>query len=501
MKKSFCTIILFLTLLILSCGERLMPELEVEDFNWDSEKISIKFSEEPSPVSIHAAFSLTEDGSATTGTFEFKDETIYYYPDNLIRKNYDYTLIISTKAEDTKGRSLTENFIRKFSTREENTPPYIKETSPSTETKLSEQPKEISIEFSEPVTRESFISALSVTPSFDYAISYSDNDSLFKLLPLENLKVNSNYTITVSTSLEDYHRNKLLEEYSFIFTCQEKWTSPAYNIEIIQKDGENKEISNKGFYDSLEKTSILHISFSDEMQLSDAASLFSVSPKCNYSLKTDKLENKYIEISFPAPDWGAEYTILFQGGLKDIYGNKIENDTVFTLCFDNEKDRPVEFVSGYMQTGDWTSKIIDDLNFKKISGENNFTPIIFSEYYPAGKTIESMLYLIFSTSKKSEGLLLESLLASISFSNTNSSCTITPKKIQLLTENDYMSFPAENFINDCKNEISGEKSIVAINLEITNTSKSGIITLTLEKKIKDTLGNTMMNDCVFTLNK
>ena len=128
-------------LLFLSgCPQWLFPPLRVLSCSPDDGGVRVRFSAPPTEISIHKAFSMTEDGQALEGRFVFEGETLWFRPVNGIRENRDYTVIIGLIAEDRWGNSLEEEYRRDFFTGTEREAPSVLAIVPAAGAVLTETP-------------------------------------------------------------------------------------------------------------------------------------------------------------------------------------------------------------------------------------------------------------------------------------------------------------------------------------------------------------------------
>ncbi|GHV96648.1 hypothetical protein AGMMS50293_29680 [Spirochaetia bacterium] len=137
---------IFLVLLV-SCGEWFLPPLEVVSIAAE-QNVQIVFSASPSPESIKKAFTMTEDSQTLSGDFSFNGKKVIFSPVNGIRINREYTITLSTVAEDQKGNSLLKEYIYRFNTKDTTGAPYIVSITPANESNIITQPEKITIVFS-----------------------------------------------------------------------------------------------------------------------------------------------------------------------------------------------------------------------------------------------------------------------------------------------------------------------------------------------------------------
>lgn len=486
----------------ISCSDVLFPEFKVENVSYDDNKVTVKFSAEVDGDSAKKAISLQEDDTEITGTFFCSGNKISFFPKDGIRKNYDYDLAITTLCEDSKGISLEKDFHYSFSTRAEHTRPEIISISPANQQHIEDELEYISIVFSKPVTRESFIDSLEISPAFEYFLDFKDDDKEVHLVPKAPLTLNTDYTITVNTGLSDFSRNNLMEDKKSVFFYKKKNDFASCAVSVYDKA--DTLLATLGANENKRNISTdcsIRFDFGHKMDFSAASAYFYFTPSVDYKITKDEINGKYIIFELSNAKWNTEYNVTILNGLPDVYGQRYEDIKSFAFTTDNEKNAPPCFVNGIVQTSDWSSQTLSETDdFCYLSEDKNYSNISFSEYYAAGTGKKAEAYLSFYSSNESEGIDVYSLREGLSVSATNSCCQIIiktinrieldgiPEKIKVLFGEDFFG-------------VSKKVSIFNVIFEITNTSKSGEIHFVLENVIKDSLNNSLERKYDFILNK
>ena len=483
---------------LIGCASFLLPEMTIESCTWDKDSVSIVFSIEPDMTSFVKAFSLTEDEHPASGIFSYSGKEVRFFPSGGIKKNYDYVLTVSSSAESAKGYSLGADYCKTFSTRTDIVRPEIISFAPANGSFVTEVP-DITISFSEAVARESFETAVSVSPPFSYAKIFFAGDVSVRLVPTEKLKANTLYKITISENLEDCARNALAKEFHTSFYYRHDSDSPLCAFSIKNKNGFQTDTVSGGVYSSVPKDCVIAMDFSKEMNIDSLSSYISITPTASYSIKTNAIDKTHAELVFDSPVWGKTHTFRMRKGVQAVSGNKTESDTHFDICFDAERDKPVEFVKGFLQTGTWsTGSLSDGVHYKTINGESDFSALLFDPvFFPVSSDTACTLYLVFSVSRESAGIDMFSMFDALSIAATNGCCSAVIKTFAVLSADDVSQFP----VNELTAPLTDDMSIVKAGLEITNGSKPGIVTITLGDGIRDSIGNTMRAKRIFTFTK
>lgn len=495
-------LITFLIFILFSCGSYLLPDLEIKTFLYDSEKIQITFSESPTPQSVYNSFTLLEEGEHCDGIYKFGGKTVFFYPDGGIKEKYDYVFSIEPSCETSDGNSLESRFIISFSTRNERKTPEIISIIPSNEQECSKPPEKIEITFSEPIDISSFEKALSITPSIEYILDVSDSEDKVFLILESPLDFNKDYKISISTELMDKNRNKLLRPFNSIFSLTKKYSKPNLFCTVYNNKSFYSECSVGENLKSVPTDAKIKINFDEEMALSSISSDITVIPRLSFTISKDEINNKWIEISLKDPEWGKTYLIDLSDSIKDIYSNSIEKNIVYSLTFDNEAYRLPEFIEGYLQTGNWSDGQIDSDDYLIICDSTNYSYLSLEALqYPLEHTVESVLYLVFSSSSESNGLNIYTLMDNFSISCTNSNSAFIIKKISKFDTSEFQNYPLSNIITQNVTDSTLKLSIVKYDLEITNSINSGIVQFIIDSGIQDSIGNESIKKYTYKYNK
>ncbi len=511
-NKILLSLLALFSLVFLSCSNLLIPALEVKNFNYDSSKITVEFSQNVRESSVQKSFSLTEDSQSINGTFYFNGCTVQFFPENGIQENYDYVFSITTDCEDEDYNSLSKKFVKEFSTRIDKTDPEVLSVTLENNANLAE--KNIVIKFSKPVNESSFFNSISVIPSFEYFTFFEDEGKTIKLIPLEKLLKNTDYKITISTDLMDCSRNYLREKFVKTVSAGKKYEAPAVNCTILSTGNKERRFLDCSEFeenDSGEKilkagnvslNSKIRFNFDEKMSFEGISSEVSIFPVCSYSLTKDEIDSKWFELKLKDAEWGKTYRICLSAGIADVYSNKIEKENSLYVSFDCEEERPPCFIEGYLQISSFSEENYKN-SFKVLNASSNYDYLIFDPavYEPETET-ESVLYLIFSSSndEKNSGINVYSLLDKFSITVSNNCAGISIEKIELI-DNEIENFPLKNIIRSEVLQLNQKLSVVKCTLFVKNNAKKGIIQFNLESGFTDSLENAAVEGFAFKVNK
>jgi len=483
---------LFISITLLTCGNWLLPPLEVVSVSTD-DNIEITFSKQPSEESIKKAFSMTEDGQVITGQFTFNNNTVIFIPVNGIRDNRKYSIIISTTAEDKKGNSLLREFNHEFYTKQDIELPRIIEIIPANESNLAVQPDKITIVFSKPVNTISFEKSFSITPIATYVLEWNTENSIVDIIPIKPLAQGTRYKITVSTALTDTRRNALLISFTSTFLYGLDKNAPEISVAWETPDNVSSLLIPETVNTDIPFDSTLIIEFDKPVFIEAITGFIEINPSIGITITPDLVAKDNIRIKFnKKPEWNKNYILKLKKGITDTFGNKTEAEIQYPLVFNAEKDRPVTFIGGVLN---------NNSNYEFIDYTTNYSPLTLDVIYfdPSGHVEKSTeLYYAFSISAEADNLSLVSAMQAISISTRNSCVYISLRTIKFLTVSD-IEF---NVINNLLyNNGDGKLCILKIGIDIENTDNRGFIIFSIRQDIADNLGNTMIEALNFTLNK
>ena len=497
-KHSTAIISIFSLFTFCSCGSLILPELKIDSFSHDDKCIYIEFSQEPEKSSIQKAVTLKEDESTVTGWFDFSEKTVLFYPEEGIRKNYDYILTVSTGAETADGNSLSENKLYLFSTRDEKTAPEILEIYPENEEYVDTDNIQISIRFSEPISRKSFYDSFSCSPNFEYNVVFLNDDTEVSIQPVSELKINTEYKIKIQNSVEDLCRNFLKNEFTSSFHYKKDASVPDIKVTFFDDEDFSVIADNNSTTEHVPLNSSVKIEFTKEMNVSSLLSFISFNPAVSYKVQKDEKEGKFLIYKFSSLNWDQTYTLRIKKGMNDIAGNINDKNYEFIFKTNSEKSMNVSFIEGYLETSRWTSSVHND-DTLIINDSTNYG--LFSlnpEQFTSSSSQNANLFLVFDTSSLSDGIDIYSAMAGISISEANFCLSTFIKNMEIVNPNNYENEFIDTFIS----ALDGHNlCVLKLVLEVTNSSKPGFITLKLNKEISDTLGNGMKDNKIFIYNK
>jgi uncharacterized protein YcfJ len=122
---------------------------------------------------------------------------------------------VTIKAQDKAGNTAVESKQIRVPARD--CTPNVKSTSPENESCCVPTTSHIVVEFCKPMNKTSAENAIIVSPTTDYVVSWSTDNTTITLIPVGGLEANTVYEVTITTEAKSWAERPLLENYTFWF--------------------------------------------------------------------------------------------------------------------------------------------------------------------------------------------------------------------------------------------------------------------------------------------
>ncbi len=304
-----------------------------------NKKITATFSEAMDPATISTATFMVKQGSiAIAGTVTYAGTTATFSPAVSLLPNTTYTGTITTGAKDLAGNALANNYVWSFTTGAalDVTPPTVIATDPNNGATNVALNKKVIATFSElmdplTITTTTF-TITNGTISVTGTVIYSGNKATFS--PSANLLPNTTYTGTVTTGVKDLAGNAMVNNYvwSFTTTATVDITPPT----VIMTDPLDNAIN-------VPQNKKVAATFSEAMNpLTINSTTFTL--KQGLILISGSVTYKGVVATFSptlnlAPN--TTYTATVTTGAKDLAGNSLVSDHVWTFSTRQKQSPPV----------------------------------------------------------------------------------------------------------------------------------------------------------------
>ena len=160
-------------------------------------------------------------------TYNADTRTATFAPASPLAANAAYAVTVTTGAEDASGMGLESIYTWGFTTGDSSAggdgeAPYVSIVNPADGATGVDPRSAIRVQFNEPMNEETINSDICIAMIDDTQIGvdivYSAGTSTATLYPREKLALNTVYTITVMTGVQDISGLELENEYSWSFT-------------------------------------------------------------------------------------------------------------------------------------------------------------------------------------------------------------------------------------------------------------------------------------------
>jgi hypothetical protein len=492
-RQNLLDVLLFailLTGLLPGCAPWLLPPLRVLSCSLDNdagEYVLVCFSVPPQEASLRKAFSLDEDGKNLEGSFSFDREKLWFYPVNGIKSGREYTVTMSTVAEDKQGNSLEKEYRTVFFTKTDREAPLISTVFPGDESTLTEAPAEILFSFSEPVDPLSFDKALQISPAASYIIQWDAAYREASIVPVKPLTMGTRYTLSVSTALQDPSRNSMALPFSSTFLLGDNRAPPHFAL-TWQNAEETGPLVSGGKNAGLPPDAEFIITFDRDVGIESLAGFLEVQPSLGISISAERDSRVKARIRLTQqPVWGSAYTLIIRKGIAATGGGETEENQMFPLVFDATEFMPPQFLRGFFKNG-MVNQAIGDFEFLSLD------PLEF----PIAGTIPTDICFVFTVSEGS-ALSPASAMEAFSISVNNTCVYISIKTFRVLDEAAYRG----SDFNDPYLEAGNGKDLCALiyGLEVENNNREGLIIFAIDTSLKDLRNNALGADIKITWNK
>ncbi|MDF1569349.1 MAG: Ig-like domain-containing protein [Spirochaetaceae bacterium] len=378
--------------------------------------VSVTFSSLPDRTLAEMAFSLTADGITEKGVFSWLGSTLEFRPFAGWKTGTDYELKVDGSVEDSDGHSLDRDFARSFSTRTERDRPEITGSTPLDGEALAALRPSITISFSEPMNPGSVADALRLSPGAEAYLDWNGTSDVFNYILLEDLDWQTLYTLSISMDAVDLQNNSLAEEWeSSFFTGFE-----SVNPSLISLSDPGGLVT--GLPDDLgdavltitsgwETDQALVLSFSEPMDPESLAGSISIEPDVPWYEEWNGSAEQLTLTPRSNLDWGETFAIRIGTGLKDRYGNSLDEEYRYNIRVDGTASRPPELLAAvlYIDPGNAGSAFI--LAPYEGTSLSNFSPPPLS--VAAGNTVLDFFFNIADGALPDIYSLAENLLVTV----------------------------------------------------------------------------------------
>ncbi|PIS44931.1 MAG: hypothetical protein COT22_07935 [Ignavibacteria bacterium CG08_land_8_20_14_0_20_37_9] len=224
-----------------------------------NQKITATFSTVMDASTITGAtFTLKQGATPISGFVSYSGTIATFIPSSNLSATTVYTATITTGAQDLLGNALAANYVWTFTTGavEVVTPPTITATSPADADTCVALNKQVTATFSKAMDASTITTAVFTLMEVQGAtfisgtVSYVGNIATFKTLT--NLKLNTEYTATITTGAYDLTGNTLVNNYTWNFT-----TVVPYTVSLSSSPALGGATSGGGTFNSCSSVTVI----------------------------------------------------------------------------------------------------------------------------------------------------------------------------------------------------------------------------------------------------
>ncbi|MBN8547086.1 MAG: Ig-like domain-containing protein [Ignavibacteria bacterium] len=294
-----------------------------------NQKISATFSKAMDPSTLTTAtFTLSEGSSFVSGTIQYVGMTATFIPSVNLLSATTYTATITTGAKDLTNNSIVENYVWRFTTGAGAvvTPPIVTSTVPVNQATGVPLNQKIAATFSKSMDASTITGATFTLKqgnnSVSGFVSYFGTTATFT--PATNLAANTVYTATITTGVKDLTGNALVNNYVWTFTTGTgavitppvvSSTDPLNNATGVPL---NQKIA-ATFSKTMDASTITTATFTLKHGTTVVSGFVSyLGTTASFSPTNNLLANTL-------------YTATITTGAKDLTGNALVNDYVWTF--------------------------------------------------------------------------------------------------------------------------------------------------------------------------
>ena len=335
--------------------------------------IYVDFSKEMDTLQTEKSFSFSCKNSSPTGSFRWSGNRLYFDLNEDLVNGIKYTITILSKAEDKAGNNIAATFTSTFI-------PGVDIIQPSVVSFSAERiigavttnipitagmngifkNDTIIIEFSEPISIESALENITISPSV--LVQKDVSGVTLRLVPYEGLVNGTKYTVSVKNGIKDLAGNTLASEKSISFFCGTDFVKPAISsvTEITSNTPLQPFTLNNGI---VEKNSGIRIRFSEAMDRQSVLDAISISPSVDYNFIW-AADNTYADISLKSSvlyQLDKIYTITINNSAKDISENTLSQQYDYSFKINGPNSRPISVSSVYQMQVDGSGNVLGNL--------------------------------------------------------------------------------------------------------------------------------------------
>lgn len=366
--------------------------------------IKVSFSEDPVRTSAEEAFTLTSEGVEVPGSYIWiGGNTLEYRLYHDLDKGADYTLKVSTQAEDSNGNSLKKDFIFNFTTKTTTGRPKLSNIAPADFSVINNNYENIVMLFDKEMNPESVVDQFSITPPVTGHFTWNSSLTEFTFNPSDPYTWQDEYIVTMGSETSDSDGWNLGYEFTSHFEVGVDKDPPE--VLSVSDDTESYYITLDNPDDAVitvtrnwEKNRNISIQFSEKMDQESVEGALTIEPQSQWTNTwTNNIQGDRLTMTWSEPLlYNTSYSLRISDSAKDFYSNRIETPVTYNFMVDGGSSKPPELVMLkyitneaplqdvvlYDRDNPANNKV--EYRFSDIDKPNDVHPVFFDFYFDLG---------------------------------------------------------------------------------------------------------------------
>ena len=288
--------------------------------------ITATFSEAMNPATINTTTFTVNPGVTGIITHDVSNTIFTFTPSSPLAVSTSYTATINTRARNLFGVGLAHSYVWSFTTAPNpcNPPPVVVSVTPVNGATGVCSLAAVTATFSQAMNPATINSTtFTVTPGVTGTITHDVSNTIFVFTPSSPLAVNTVYTATLTTGVQDAFGNELASNLVWSFrTASNGCNPPPTVISVTPANGATGVCS----------LAVITATFSEAMNASSInTTTFTVSPGVTGTITHDVTDTIFTFTPSSPLAINTLYTATLTTGVRDLFGNGLAGDFIWSF--------------------------------------------------------------------------------------------------------------------------------------------------------------------------
>ncbi len=315
-----------------------------------AQNVWVQFSEPVDHAVVEPLIAVTAAGQSVAGDFAWNSNQVIFTPVKPFAPGVRHVLSLQGTIRTIAGRMFDERIIVPFYVGTDAPPPIISAVTPA-EGAIIGRSATLSLGFSEPMDKECFRDAFSVSPASDFTLAWNADCTTVTISPRERWIAETLYAWSVASACKSLTGVAVARVWSGTFLVQNDPSSPSVLPPGRALVSASLVSPLPGGLSDLLRGDCIMLAFSKDVDLSTLEAAFSLSPAVIGSLRK---VSAGIFVFVPAEDWrmGQEYVLTITTDLEDLAGNPLPSPfrQVFTPAIPAQTVCEIDLVGNLTDT-------------------------------------------------------------------------------------------------------------------------------------------------------